>query len=60
MPFTDRVYLTRIHAEVNGDTFYPELDMNIWQQIAIDKRKADEQNPYDYDFIVYERKEDRL
>lgn len=60
MPFTDRIYLTRIHTEVNGDTFYPKLDMNIWQQIAIDKRKADEQNPYDYDFIVYERKDDRL
>ncbi len=60
MPLTDRIYLTRIQTEVNGDTFYPELDMNIWQQVSIDKRKADEQNLYDYDFIMYERKDDQL
>lgn len=60
IPFTDRVYLTKIHTEVNGDTYYPELDMNIWQQVSIDKRKADEQNLYDYHFIMYERKDNQL
>ena len=57
LPFTDRIYLTRIHAEVDGDTFYPEIDLKVWRQVAIDKRKADSQNPFDYDFLVYERKE---
>lgn len=56
MPFTDRIYLTRIHAKVEGDTHYPEPDSKLFSQIAIDRRKADEQNPFDYDFIVYERK----
>ncbi len=56
MPFTDRIYLTRIHTEVDGDTFYPEIDYKIWQQVAIDKQKADNQNPFEYDFLVYERK----
>ena len=55
MQVTERVYLTRIHAEVEGDTFYPELDMTVWKQVSIDQRKADEKNPYDYDFIIYER-----
>ena len=54
MPFTDRIYLTRIHTEVDGDTFYPEIDYKIWQQVTIDRRKADNQNPFDYDFLVYE------
>lgn len=58
MPVTNRIYLTRIHAHMEGDTFYPELDVNIWKEVSIDRRKADEKNPYDYDFIVYERQRD--
>ena len=58
MPFIDRIYLTRIHAKVDGDTFYPEIDMEIWKEVAIDKRKANTQNPFDYDFLVYERTND--
>jgi dihydrofolate reductase len=60
MPLTDRIYLTRIHAVVDGDTFYPELDMNTWKEVSIDRRKADENNPFDYDFIVYERQRNQI
>mgnify|MGYP001430220406 CR=1 FL=1 len=60
MPLTDRIYLTRIHAVVDGDTFYPELDMNTWKDVSIDRRKADENNPFDYDFIVYERQRNQI
>ena len=56
MPFTDRIYLTRIHAEVDGDTFYPEIDHKIWRHVSVDKRKSDDENLFDFDFIVYERK----
>jgi dihydrofolate reductase len=58
MPFTDKIYLTRIHTIVDGDTFYPELDLKVWKQVATDQRKADDQNPFDYDFIKFERKHD--
>lgn len=58
MKFTDKIYLTRIHTIVEGDTFYPELDNKLWQQVSIHKRKADDQNTFDYDFIVFERKND--
>ena len=57
---TNRIYLTRIHAILEGDTYYPEINHEAWQQVSIDKRKADENNPYDYDFIIYERKDDQL
>lgn len=55
MSFSDKVYLTRIHAEVEGDTFYPELDYKMWRQVAVDKRRADKENPFGYDFLIYER-----
>jgi dihydrofolate reductase len=55
MPVTQRIYLTRIHAHIEGDTFYPQPDLTGWNQISIDRRKTDANNPYDYDFIIYDR-----
>jgi dihydrofolate reductase len=60
MPVTNRIYLTRIHAHMEGNTFYPGLDVNIWKEVSIDRRKADENNPFDYDFIVYERQRNQI
>jgi len=55
MPFTDRIYLTRIHTEVKGDTFYPELDPTIWKEVSCIRNKRDDRNPFDYDFLVFEK-----
>jgi len=55
MPFTDRIYLTRIHTEVEGDTFYPKPDFNEWKEISKIRHKKDQSNPFDYDFLVFER-----
>jgi dihydrofolate reductase len=60
MPFTDRIYLTRIHTEVDGDTFYPEPDWNDWKEISCERHKRDTANPFDYDFLVFERKNDQV
>jgi dihydrofolate reductase len=56
MPYTDRIYLTRIHSVIEGDTFYPEPDWSKWVEISKESHQKDEQNPYDFDFIVFERK----
>ena len=56
MDITDRIYLTRIHARFEGDTFYPEPDMKVWKEVSRIPMKRDEKNPYDYDYLVYERK----
>jgi dihydrofolate reductase len=55
MPFTDRIYLTRIHAVIDGDTFYPEPEWKNWQETSRLGHKKDTSNPYDYDFLVYDR-----
>ncbi|MGN6264566.1 MAG: dihydrofolate reductase [Ginsengibacter sp.] len=52
----DRIYLTRVHATVNGDTYYPELPKSDWKQISTDPHPADEKNNYPYTFEVWERK----
>ena len=51
----DRIYLTRIHAEVEGDTFFPEIDFDDWKLVSEEHHEADEKNEFDYSFLVSER-----
>jgi dihydrofolate reductase len=52
----DRMYLTRVHAEVEGDAFFPEFDdVMEWNLIDVEHREADEKNQYPYSFLTYER-----
>ena len=52
----DRMYLTRVHAEVPGDAFFPEFD-DVTEWILVDSEhfEADEKNEYPYSFLTYER-----
>ncbi|UOE77940.1 dihydrofolate reductase [Parageobacillus thermoglucosidasius] len=56
LPVADRLYITKIEASFPGDTFYPDFDEAQWQLVSYTKGIKDEKNPYDYAFIVYERK----
>ena len=51
-----RIYLTRIHAEPEGDTFFPALDSKEWKLIRTDTHEADEKNHFAYSFEVWERR----
>ncbi|MBY4676886.1 dihydrofolate reductase [Marinobacterium arenosum] len=55
LPQTGRLYLTQVHAEVNGDAWFPALDTADWREIARQDFAADDGNPYDYSFIVLDR-----
>lgn len=56
MPHIDRLYLTEVDLEVDGDVFFPELAMDEWQVVSEEKHQADEKNEFDYGFKVLERK----
>ena len=55
LPKVDKIYMTRVHAKVEGDAFFPALDMNEWREVEREDFKADEKNQYDYSFITLER-----
>jgi dihydrofolate reductase len=55
LPQADRLYLTQVHAEVQGDAHFPPLDPMQWQEMAREDFSAIEPNPYDYSFIVLDR-----
>lgn len=55
MPLAGRIYLTRINSAFEGDVHFPEIKPSDWKVVKSEKHYADERNPYDYTFLVYER-----
>jgi dihydrofolate reductase len=55
LPIADRLYLTHVHAEVEGDAYFPEVNFQQWSETSREDYKASEKNPYDYSFVVYEK-----
>jgi len=51
----DVLYITYIHTDLEGDAFFPEIDMNIWKEVFSEKHLKDEKNQFDYSFVKYER-----
>ena len=56
LPLAQRLYLTWIHATVEGDAFFPELD-STWQEQSREDHQADERNQFAYSFVVLERRQ---
>lgn len=55
LPRTDRFYLTLVHGKFDGDTWFPEFDINLWREVEHTDREADDKNAYPCSFIVLER-----
>lgn len=56
LPLTNRLYLTYIDQNFEGDTFFPEFDVNDWKEKSREDHEPDEKNLYKYSFVVLERK----
>jgi len=56
MPIADRIYMTRVHARLDGDTYFPPIDEKQWQLTDNRDFPADEKHAYAYSFQVWERK----
>jgi dihydrofolate reductase len=56
MPFARRLYLTLVHAEIPGDTFFPDFDSTQWADVECHSHPADERNAYAFTFVTLERK----
>jgi dihydrofolate reductase len=58
LPQADRLYLTLVDAEVEGDTRFPEIDFAEWRQLSRESHPADERNACAYTFLELERIKD--
>tara|TARA_B100001250_G_scaffold39138_1_gene31159 strand:- start:20 stop:538 length:519 start_codon:yes stop_codon:yes gene_type:complete len=50
----DIIYLTKIHAKIEGDTFFPKLNLQNWKTVSRKFNKRDLYHKYDYTFIIFE------
>jgi len=55
MPHANKLYLTRVHKEFQGDTFFPEFSLNEWKLIEKQIINDDPQNDFSYSFETYIR-----
>jgi len=55
MPFTNRIYLTVVHQDFEGDTYFPEIKRDIWKETERADHEADEKNVLSFSFITLER-----
>ena len=55
LPMADRIYMTRVNASINGDTFFPEISDKEWQVIDQQDFPAGESRKHGFSFITLQR-----
>lgn len=55
MPYANKLYITKIEEEFEGDTYFPKIEEKEWKIVQEEKGICNEQNPYQYSYITYER-----
>ncbi|MFB5563374.1 dihydrofolate reductase [Bacillus cereus] len=55
LPYTQKLYITKIHATFEGDRYFPEIDISLWKEIYTEKGIQNDRNPYEYYFHVFEK-----
>lgn len=56
LPYVDTLYLTEVHHAFDGDTFFPDLQKEEWQEMSAESHQQDEKNEYAYTFKELRRK----
>lgn len=51
----NKLYLTEIEAEIDGDTYFPDLNKSEWREVSRVHHTTDERHKYAFDFVVYEK-----
>jgi len=55
MDVVDRLEITRVKADFTADTFFPQIDENVWKKVNEECYEKDEKNQYDFCFQTYEK-----
>ena len=56
LPRADRLYVTQVHGQFEGDAWFPEFDWGQWQEVAREEHTIDEKNAYACSFLCFHRK----
>ena len=56
LPLADKLYITWINQDFDGDAFFPEIDENEWEVVEREPGIKNAENPYDYEYVTYIRR----
>jgi len=56
LPYARRIELTLVQENFDGDTYFPEWDESQWELIEQEEHKPDENNPYPFQYLTYQKK----
>lgn len=56
LPIANRLYLTLVDTEVDGDAFFPPLDHTAWREVERERHDADQRHAFAYAFVTLERR----
>jgi dihydrofolate reductase len=55
LPLAQKIWLTRVHTNIDGDTFFPSLNSD-WEKTQVETHAADEKHAFAFDFECWQRK----
>ena len=53
LSMVETMYFTRVHTQIEGDTYFPEINWDDWKLVESERFVADKKNQYDHSFLVY-------
>ena len=56
LPIADRIHLTEVDAEVEGDTWFPPFDRSEWVEREVARQARDERHEYPFSILVLEKR----
>jgi len=56
LPLADRLQLTEVDVELEGDAYFPDFDRSPWLEVSRESHSIQDPHPYRYDFVTYERR----
>jgi dihydrofolate reductase len=56
LKYSNKIYLTRVHETYEADTFFPELEPEIWTETQVERHQPEAKNPVAYTFSILQRK----
>ena len=55
MPYCKKMYITEINKDFDGDVWFPKIDLAKWKITKKEKGLTDENNPFEYEYVTYEK-----
>jgi len=56
LPDAERFYLTEVHGDVDGDTYFPAFERDDWKEVSRDFLPKDDKSSHDCSFVILERR----